>query len=258
MSPHTPNIPIPELVAHRGYAARYPENSLEGIEAALRAGARYVEFDVQLSADGVPVVIHDAELLRTAGVEGSVLETPLAELRRLEVNEKARLGTAFSGIRLPTLQEMVELLRSWPQVHAFVELKRTSLRRFGVETMVESVLKILRPIHEQCVIISFDAQAILASRAHGAQAVGWVFEGWDDEIRRSAEALAPDYLFCDHERLPPSGEPLWPGPWRWALYEITSAALAVALAARGAHLIETMAIGELLADPRLHPGAAFG
>lgn len=257
MSPPPTKIPIPELVAHRGYAARYPENSLEGIEAALRAGARHVEFDVQLSADGVPVVIHDALLLRTAGVEGSVLETPLAELRRLEVNEGSRLGAAFSGIRLPTLEEMAGLLRTWPQATAFVELKRASLRRFGVGPMVERVLKILRPIQAQCVIISFDAQAITEARAQGAQAVGWVFEGWDTDLRRQAEALAPAYLFCDHEHLPPSGEPLWPGPWRWALYEVASAELALALAERGAHLIETMAIGELLADPRLHPGDAL-
>ena len=53
---------IPELVAHRGYALHYPENTLIGIEAAIRAGARYVEVDVQLSADKVPVLFHDRTL----------------------------------------------------------------------------------------------------------------------------------------------------------------------------------------------------
>ena len=54
------------LLAHRGWASRYPENSRAGIEAALRAGVPSVEIDVQLSGDGVPMVIHDAGLERHA------------------------------------------------------------------------------------------------------------------------------------------------------------------------------------------------
>ena len=56
-----------ELVAHRGYAARYPENTRESLAAAVRAGARFLEFDVQLSADGVPVLLHDVTLSARPG-----------------------------------------------------------------------------------------------------------------------------------------------------------------------------------------------
>ena len=62
----------PVLLAHRGWASRYPENSLVGIEAALVAGVACVEIDVQLSADHVPMVIHDLGLERTAGIAGCV------------------------------------------------------------------------------------------------------------------------------------------------------------------------------------------
>ncbi|HEY9197768.1 MAG TPA: glycerophosphodiester phosphodiesterase family protein, partial [Gammaproteobacteria bacterium] len=49
----------PILIAHRGYAARHPENTLSALQAAVAAGARWLEFDVQLSADHEPVLLHD-------------------------------------------------------------------------------------------------------------------------------------------------------------------------------------------------------
>ena len=58
---------IPQLVAHRGYSLRYPENTLLAIEQAFIAGACYVECDVQLTQDGVPVLLHDNNLQRTTG-----------------------------------------------------------------------------------------------------------------------------------------------------------------------------------------------
>src|SRR5207244_2240185 len=57
-------MPLPDLVAHRGYALRYPENTLVALDAAIRAGAKYVELDVQLSKDGFPVLMHDKTLAR--------------------------------------------------------------------------------------------------------------------------------------------------------------------------------------------------
>jgi glycerophosphoryl diester phosphodiesterase len=57
----------PLVVAHRGASATYPENTLEAFDAAVSAGAPVVEFDVRLSSDAVPVVIHDADVSREAG-----------------------------------------------------------------------------------------------------------------------------------------------------------------------------------------------
>jgi glycerophosphoryl diester phosphodiesterase len=76
---------VPELIAHRGWPRRHPENSLPGIEAALMAGAGYVEVDVQLSADRVPVLFHDAGLERLCGVPGPVAARRLDELAALRV-----------------------------------------------------------------------------------------------------------------------------------------------------------------------------
>jgi glycerophosphoryl diester phosphodiesterase len=246
--------PLPALVAHRGYARRYPENTLEGLAAAIAAGAPYVEFDVQLTADHVPVLLHDPDLRRVAGLDRRAAGMTFAELRRVEVNERARLGAAFSKVRVPALSEAVQLLQGHPRVGAFVEMKEESLAAFGTEIMVDRVLEVAQPVLARCAVISFDRAAIVRARACGAPAIGWVLATWSAEARERAAALAPEYLFCDHRIIPP-GDALWPGPWRWAIYEVADADAALALAARGAEFIETMAVGELLADPRLAPGA---
>jgi len=254
-------VNIPRLIAHRGYPRRYPENTLPAIEAALTLGAAYVEFDVQLSADGVPFVIHDDTLERTTNGRGAVVDQPSAALAALDAGEPKRFGARFRGTALPTLATVVDLLRGWPAVTVFVELKRASLDRFGVERVLTSVQAVLVPIVERCVIISFDAEAVAAAQAAGLRG-GWVFEDWSDASRRQAESLAPEFLFTDHECVPATrarqARALWPGPWQWALYDISDPALALQWAARGAGLIESWSIGEMLAHPLLGRGRRHG
>jgi glycerophosphoryl diester phosphodiesterase len=252
-----PVIRVPALIAHRGYARQWPENTLVGIDAAVRAGACFVEFDVQLSRDGVPVLLHDDGLLRTAGRDARVGDLSLRELRQISVGEPARLGAGFADVAIAALRDAVTLLRACPGVGAFVEIKGESLERFGVEPVVKSVMAELKGSLAQCVPISFSTTALQCARSLGARAVGWVMDGWDEAARTAAAGLAPDFLFCDHERLPSGLLELWPGPWRWALYEVADPELALDLAARGADLVETMAIGEMLLHPLLRRRGCF-
>jgi glycerophosphoryl diester phosphodiesterase len=241
----------PELIAHRGYQRHYPENTRPAIEAALRAGARYVELDVQLTADLVPVLCHDVTLERTAGVPINVLDAQADALKGISVHEPARLGSRFSGTPPPTLAEICALLGDWPEVTGFVEIKTESIERHGAETAVAQVLAELAPRAQQFCVISFNADAVRVARLLGAHAVGWVIGAWNEDVRSRAKRLGPDYLLCNYRKLPEPPATLWPGPWRWALYDVTDPALALALAGRGAEFISTFAIGEMLADPRL-------
>ena len=249
----SPN-PWPVLVAHRGYAQRYPENSLPALQAAFAAGADWAEFDIQLSADGVPFLLHDADLQRTAGNPGCALDWDWRRLATIEVNEANRLGVRFQGVRIPRLQDVVALLGDWPHKQVFVEIKLESLQRFGIDMVVKPVLEILQPVASRCVIISFDSNAVLRARELARARIGWVIDGWSTKRRKEAERLQPEYLFCNYQRLPRAGD-LWPGPWQWVLYDVNSAQLVRTLAARGAHLFETGNVEELLKDPTL-PGAS--
>jgi glycerophosphoryl diester phosphodiesterase len=81
-----------------------------------------------------------------------------------------------------------------------------------------------------------------------------VLSKYDEPSRMKYEALAPDFLFCDHLALPPAGA-LRRGPWRWAIYEVDDFQLATQLAARGVDYIETMAVREMSQALRQNAGA---
>jgi glycerophosphoryl diester phosphodiesterase len=77
--------------------------------------------------------------------------------------------------------------------------------------------------------------------------IGWVLPDYTDETRRDAETAAPEFLFCNLERLPADGSPLWPGPWAWAIYEVRDLRTARDLQARGAQFVESMTVRGMLA-----------
>ncbi len=234
---------IPTLVAHRGYAANWPENTRPALEAAVAAGARWVEVDVQLCADGVPVVLHDADLARVSGRAVPVFSLAAAELADIPVGEPARFGTRFATLRALTLDEFAGWLAATPDVSAFVELKPESIERFGRTAVVDACMAAMAPASGRWVPISYDYEALALAADAGADRLGWIVRGFDAAVDAHARALPADWLFCNHERLPPG--PLAHGPWQWVLYEVADAALARALMARGARWLETMAIAEL-------------
>ena len=234
------------LVAHRGNAREFPENTLPAFASALSMGLRFLELDVHLSADGVPVVIHDHQLLRTTGQNGSVFELTARQLSGLEAHEPRRFADRYRGTHIPLLTDVLGLLDGRPEVTLFVEIKHASLARFGHDQVVARVLDALWPARAQCVVISFDLAAVYRARQLGGLAIGWVLSDYDSHSRLKYEAVQPEFLFCDHAKLPARGT-LWRGPWRWAVYEVDSPTLALALAERGVHYIETMAVQEMSA-----------
>lgn len=235
------------LVAHRGAPERLPENSLAGFRAALEAGARQLETDIQLTADGIPVLSHDDNLLRMTGRDRQVTQMRWADLRELPASQPERFDNAFPDARIARLTEFVALLAEWPQVQAFVEVKQESLDVFGLAGVIEPVLECLAPVREQCVLISFSADAV--RYGHGRLRTGWVLGGWDDAARATATQLAPDFLFVSRRHLPPDHVPLWPGPWQWAVYTVNEAPEVARYLTRGVQLVETNVICTLLSLP---------
>jgi glycerophosphoryl diester phosphodiesterase len=236
----------PILVAHRGYPARYPENTLIGIEAALHCGARAIEFDVQFSADGVPMLFHDEMLERVTGESGRIMETNFAQLKTLNAYEPQRFQDRYRGTPLNTLAELVELMTEYPSVEIFVEIKRHSLAWFGVERVIDTVIAQLAPIREHCFITSFEAKALAYSRQAGFEKIAWVMRSYDADSRTIAESLKPDFLLCDMDKTPSTPDSLWPGSWRWMLYETGDPVWAKLCLTAGAAYVETDDIGGML------------
>lgn len=243
-----PSPRLPELIAHRGNAAEYPENTLPALRSALELGARHVEFDVQLSADRRPILLNDANLKRTAGLDRSALEMTWRELAEVPVNEPERFQQKYTDIGIPTLAQAASLLASHPEVNAFVEIKRASLRKFGAEIVVQKICEVLKPVIRQCVLVSFDLAAIHQVRQVSSCRIGWMLTEYSSLSALKCEALVPDYLMCDHNLLTQTSAQLWRGPWRWAIYSVTSRKTAMDLAARGARLVATTAYRKMLRE----------
>lgn len=237
---------IPTLVAHRGYPSRYPENTLLGIKAAVEAGAHWFEFDVQLSKDLVPFLCHDDSLQRTAGDPRRIFDCAAAELSRVDVGEAARFGVRYAGTRPTPLRELTTWLAKKKGVQAFVEIKAESLEHFGHRPVVEKVMAAVRPVLQRCVIISFDAPCLKLARQLGAGPVGWALEELGPAAVKTAAEFKPEYLFVGDRRFG-QAQAAFQGKWQWAVYQVQDPDYATRLTEQGAHLVETDAIGEMLA-----------
>jgi len=108
------------IAGHRGDTMVAPENTLEALGRALNSAAGYVETDVQLTADGVAVLMHDWTVDRTTNGSGPVWAYSYEELSTLDAG--SWFGEEFVGARVPTLEEFLDLLR-WSTKNAILELK---------------------------------------------------------------------------------------------------------------------------------------
>ena len=99
----------PRIVAHRGASGTAPENTLAALWRAHACGARWVEVDVQRTADGVLILVHDDTWERTAGVATAIAATPWAEVARFDVGRW--FAAQFAGEPVPTLAAALQLAR---------------------------------------------------------------------------------------------------------------------------------------------------
>ena len=241
---------VPDLIAQRGNVAEYPENTLPALRSALELGARHVEFDVQLSADRQPVLLNDSNLQRVAGMNRNALEMTWHELGGVTVSEPERLPNQHADIGIPSLAQAAMLLATQPAVTAFVEIKRASLRTFGAEIVVRKICEVLKPVVRQCVLVSADLTAVHHVRRLSTFRIGWMLSEYSSLSALKSEALVPDFLLCDQQLLTQSHSQLWRGPWRWAIYNVSSREDATEVASRGARLVGTTAFRRLLREIR--------
>lgn len=123
-------------IAHRGASAAAPANTMAAFEKAIDLGAHAIELDVHLSADRIPVVIHDSSVNATTDGSGRVSEMDLAQLQQLDAG--SYFDAAFAGERIPTLDRVLEAFGR--RILLNIELKSLSLRDDGLERTVISLV----------------------------------------------------------------------------------------------------------------------
>lgn len=154
---------------HRGWRSRYPENTLVSYRAAIELGVDVIEFDVWLSRDGVPVIMHDANTLRITGHDGLITEQTLAELKALDAG--SHKGAEFAGERIPTLEETLALVQSLrPGLRLGVEIKDFR------EEAVDKTVALLKQygFFEGCWFYCFNARIIrYIKTVYGGRTMGY-------------------------------------------------------------------------------------
>lgn len=109
------------LTAHRGWRAKYPENTMIGFRKALELDIDGVEMDVHMTKDYEIVVCHDGRLDRTTNMQGNIFDLTLDEVRKADAGIK--FGEEFKGEKIPTLREFLELMATRPDLRVLFELK---------------------------------------------------------------------------------------------------------------------------------------
>ena len=143
-------------MAHRGWSGKAPENTMTAVRLALAEPAiEAMEVDVQLSCDGVPILMHDFTLERTTNGKGFIKDHTLEELRKLDAG--SWFDERFAGERIPTLEEVLLAVKGRCTLN--IELKATLEMYPG---LAEKVLELLEKhdMKQEVFISSFDHELI--------------------------------------------------------------------------------------------------
>jgi glycerophosphoryl diester phosphodiesterase len=186
-------LPLPRWIAHRGGGTLAPENTLAGIRVAARLGFKAVEFDVMLSGDGTPVLIHDETLERTTNGAGPVCGTPDSVLFSLD---------AGHGERVPRFAEAAALCRELGLL-ANVEIKPAAGHELATATVVARLtVDLWRGAAVQPLLSSFSLAALEVARDVAPEIRrGVLFEAPPRDWRAEVYRLRAISLHCDADLL---------------------------------------------------------
>lgn len=180
----------PLTIAHAACKGHAPENTLAGIEAALRLGVDAIEIDVHASRDGVPMLIHDATVDRTTNGQGTVADLTLAQLRALDAGGDL-FGGRFRGARMPTLAAVLDLTRG--RCVLVIEIKARAIEQLIAETIRRA------DAARRSMIWSFEPEVVSAARmlmpdVPAAQLAGERVDDLgrllNDTVARNAQAIS--------------------------------------------------------------------
>lgn len=164
---------LPRVMGHRGAAALAPENTLGGFRRAAATGAGWVEFDVMLTGDGVPVLFHDDNLKRITGRDALMAETPYSVVRTLDAG--TWFAPDFAGERIATLEAAIALLAEL-HLSANIEIKPTPGRDRETAAAIADVLTRCWPAKAPPPLVSSFSREALAVMHERAPAIprGWL------------------------------------------------------------------------------------
>lgn len=186
-------------VAHRGWSGRAPENTLAAVQLVVDdPDVNWIEIDVQLSSDSVPVVIHDYKLRRTTNGKGDVKGKTAEELAALDAG--SWFSPLYRGEGVPTLDSVLELAGGSCNLN--IELKTNGVRYPQLEERVVERVR-AHGLENSVVLTSFHAGALNSvwKQTGGVIRTGLILDGWRNSLPEELRQTASDFLSIDYSRL---------------------------------------------------------
>jgi len=235
----------PTFIAHRGYAASFPENTLIALDAARQAGAQFIEVDIQLSKDLVPVLFHDRDLQRLCQQQGVIHDYTFEELKKFNVTDIEKFSDIYADNKITSLQELIDYLKIHPELNAFIELKRLMMDHFGEQKVLEILLPMFAGMEQQICFISYNQSILEKIHDVSQHETGIVVDKWSEY--NTETGWESEWLFCSVEGLPEDNKALRIKP-KIAVFEVGNIGVAKHLLAKGICYLETFRIKEMLQD----------
>ena len=185
------------VIAHRGASGYAPENTLSSMKKAIELGAEMSELDVQETADGKLIILHDRSLKRTAGVDKNIWETNYSEIKRLDVG--SWFSDEYKNEPVPTLQEIIDLIKGKMKLN--IELKTNGHEK----RLAERTLKLVADNNflDQVIFTSFKFSEIDKIHELNKKAkVGYLFSKIPENINvfnADVDLLSANYKIVDTE-----------------------------------------------------------
>lgn len=189
-----------KILAHRGYSARYPENTMEAFIKAYEKGFDGLETDVQMTKDGELVLIHDEKINRTSTGKGYVKDYTFQELRRFNFHYKS-----YGNYSIPTLKDLLMFIQN-KDFMVNIEIKTDKIEYPDIER------KVVEMVHEmgvkkQVIYSSFHLESVLRLKQLDPQAyVGYLMEYQYNKRRQQLDeyhitAFHPRYNYLNQKRV---------------------------------------------------------
>lgn len=183
-------IKLPQIIGHRGACGYAPENTTDSIAAAADMGIDWVELDVKLTSDDVPIIFHDDNLERATSGEGLVKDTPYSVIKELDAG--SWFGDTFIGCKIPTLEDAVEVILE-RGLGLNLEIKPCAGREVETTQVALDHMSRLWDDHNNILISSFSEIALETANdmLGGDWGIGYLFDEIPDnwkEIARHVNA----------------------------------------------------------------------
>ncbi|MCJ7689798.1 MAG: glycerophosphodiester phosphodiesterase [Clostridiaceae bacterium] len=187
--------------AHRGASAYFPENTMLSFEKALEMGCTGIETDVQMTRDGVLVLIHDEMVNRTTNGDGLVKDYTYSELNKLDAG--SWMGEEFTGVKIPTVEELIYLVQDKNIIINF-EIKSGVIIYEDIEQkLIELIYK--HKIAHKVILSSFNHYSIAKCNkiskgiSTGVLYMAGIYKPYDYAKTVGANAIHPYFLAISEE-----------------------------------------------------------